>query len=335
MHVKVSKNMRLRLPFVIVILLLLTAHTSCEEVKPRQWNDPILMTMALTEPPHGLHTFIFAAQMEGNFQRRGLRTKVDIELDPQTALAGITEEKYQFVLTNQAEVVLARSEGNPVQAVATIMSEPLYALLTTANVKSPSELEGRKIGYSGKTLEKEIVKAMLAFDGGDPKRLEFIDVGVNGVEALAEGTIEALAYGSLFRDLYLLEEAGITVTALHPSDYGVPALDGIVIATHEEQVKKQTLATEYFIDALYQGQAFVIDHTRRASVVLVSQQAKEYPLDRATELAVMENLIPMMTAEEDLFAKQTEASWQQVIDWMLKAGLISEEVPVKSVFKNL
>ena len=49
----------------------------------------------------------------------------------------------------------------------------------------------------------------------------------------------------------------------------------------------------------------------------------------------METLLPMMETADAKFLSQSDACWQENIDWMLEQGLIDAAVPLDDVRVNL
>ncbi|MBR3842878.1 MAG: hypothetical protein IKM38_06390 [Christensenellaceae bacterium] len=77
------------------------------------------------------------------------------------------------------------------------------------------------------------------------------------------------------------------------------------------------------------------DPEEALKILLANQNEENFPLSETVERKSMEILLPMMETADAAFLSQTDACWQENIDWMLKQGLISEAVALDDVRVNL
>ena len=71
------------------------------------------------------------------------------------------------------------------------------------------------------------------------------------------------------------------------------------------------------------------------ATLLANQNAENFPLSETVERKSMGVLIPMMETADAAFLSQSDACWQENIDWMLDQGLIDAAVPLDGVRINL
>ena len=62
-----------------------------------------------------------------------------------------------------------------------------------------------------------------------------------------------------------------------------------------------------------------------------NQNEENFPLSQTVEEKSCQTLLPLMETENAEFLSQTEACWQENIDWMLENGLIDRKVEVSDV----
>ena len=70
-------------------------------------------------------------------------------------------------------------------------------------------------------------------------------------------------------------------------------------------------------------------------ILLTNQNEENFPLSETGEKKSMETLIPMMETDDAEFLTQSDACWQENIDWMIGQGLIEENVELDDVRVNL
>ena len=71
------------------------------------------------------------------------------------------------------------------------------------------------------------------------------------------------------------------------------------------------------------------------ATLLANQNVENFPLSETVERKSMGVLIPMMETADAAFLSQSDACWQENIDWMLEQGLIDAAVPLDDVRVNL
>ena len=70
-------------------------------------------------------------------------------------------------------------------------------------------------------------------------------------------------------------------------------------------------------------------------ILLNNQNEENFPLSETVERKSLEVLLPMMETADAAFLSQSDACWQENIDWMLEQGLISETVALDEVRVSL
>jgi len=75
-------------------------------------------------------------------------------------------------------VLLARSQGVPVDAVGAIITHPLNSIIVRddAGIGSPRDLQGKVVGQTGLPLERPLLETVVRADGGDPAAVRLRNV---------------------------------------------------------------------------------------------------------------------------------------------------------------
>ena len=77
------------------------------------------------------------------------------------------------------------------------------------------------------------------------------------------------------------------------------------------------------------------DPEEALAILLANQSAENFPLSETVERKSMQVLLPLMETDDAAFLSQSDACWQENIDWMRDQGLIDGEVSVDEVRVNL
>ncbi|MBM7568181.1 ABC transporter substrate-binding protein [Paenibacillus sacheonensis] len=295
------------------------------------------LTVLLDWYPNAVHTFLYAAEEQGYFKEAGLKVKLQTPADTNDALKLVATGKADLALSYQMQVAISRAEGIPIVSVGAIVRHPLNQLLVLDSqaIHSPKDLIGKKIGYPSIPLDEAIVNTMVKTDGGDPSKLDYVDVGWDLIPAMSTKKVDAIIGGYVNHEKLLLEKEGEKLIALDPSKYGVPDYYELVLTASEDGLKKNGAAIKKFMEAAARGQAYTASHPDEALQLLLDQQNKEFPLDADIEKQSLAILLPLMDAGTEPFGSQSEQSWRSIIDWLKEQGQLTKDVDPAEAFRNL
>lgn len=333
-----SKAIRLS----VVIMLALTAITGCTskesaDTEQTEQTEPTELTVLLDWYPNAVHTFLFAAEEQGYFKEAGLNVKLQTPADTNDALKLVATGKADLALSYQMQVAISRSEDIPIVSVGAIVRHPLNQLfaLESAGVHSPKDLIGKKIGYPSIPLDQAIVNTMVQTDGGDPSKLNYVDVGWDLIPSMTTKKVDSIIGGYVNHEKLLLEKEGEKLIAFDPSKYGVPDYYELVLTASEDGLKSKSDAIKKFMEAAAKGQAYTVSHPDQALQNLLDKQNKEFPLDADIEKKSLDILLPLMDAGSEPFGSQSEQSWTSIINWLKEHDQLKKEVQAGQAFRNL
>jgi putative hydroxymethylpyrimidine transport system substrate-binding protein len=336
---------RKRLTFSLFSLLLAGSMTACsaetavtnQQAEQPSSAEPQELTIALDWYPNAVHSFLYAAEEQGYFKEENLKVTLQMPSDANDPLKLAAAGKVDAAISYQTQMVQARSEGLPVVSIAALVRHPLNVVMVRkdSGIQSPKDLAGKQIGYPSIPLDESIVRNMVKADGGDDSGLTFTDIGFDIVPALTGKKVDAVVGGYINHEKLILEKNGIPVEAFDMRQYGVPDYYELVLATSDETVTKKEQALAAFLRAAAKGQAYVQQNKEAALKLLLSKQAKEFPLEADVETKSLDILLPLMNAGSEPFGKQSAESWQTLIDWMKKEKLITNDVKVDAVMKHV
>ncbi|WNQ12850.1 ABC transporter substrate-binding protein [Paenibacillus aurantius] len=295
------------------------------------------LTVLLDWYPNAVHSFLFAAEEQGYFKEAGLKVNLQTPADTNDALKLLAADKADLAISYQMQVALSRAEGIPIVSVASIVRHPLNQVFASekSGIKSAKDLAGHKVGYPSFPIDQDKVTTMVKADGGDPSKVQFIDVGYDLIPAMTTGKVDAIIGGYINHEKLLLEKEGIKLVALDPAKFGVPDYYELVLTASENGLKSKGDAIKAFWQAARKGQEYTAKNPDKALKTVLDKQNKEFELDPEIEKKSLQVLLPLMDNGKDKFGSQTEASWQSVIDWMKKNGSLKGDVKAADAFRNL
>lgn len=323
---------------------LLTACSATAPQTPAPTAGPVGNT-AVTAPkkvslildwyPNAVHSFVLAAQEQGYFKAEGLEVQIKMPAENPTdgiKLVGAGQDTFAFYY--QPDLLLARNEGIPVVSAAAIVRRPLNGIMVAADsgIKSPKDLEGKQVGFPGIPLNESIVSTMVKTAGGDPAKVQMVDVGWDLIPALATKRVTGISGAYVNHEKPLLEKQGTKITYFAPGDFGVPPYYELILVTGEDTARKDPALIESFWKALTKGHEWVKGNQDTALKLLLEKQNSSFPLDADVEKASLEMLLPWMEEAGVKFGVQKPADWEKVVAWMKAEGRLKEHVKAEDSF---
>lgn len=305
---------------------------------PANSAEPAELTVLLDWYPNAVHSFLYAAESQGYFKEAGLKVKLQPPSDTNDPLKLVAAGQADLAISYQKQIVLSRAEGIPLVSVAAIVRHPLNQLmaLESSGAKSPKDLAGKKVGYPSFDLDVQTVKSMVEADGGDPSKVEFVDVGWDLMPAMTTKRVDAIIGGYVNHEKLILEKEGVKLQTMNPMDYKVPDFYELVLATSDETLNKKGDAIRRFWEAATKGFEYTKQNPGPALEELLKQGSANFPLEKDIETKSLEMLIPLMDdSGKAVFGQQDEASWKSAIEWIRNTGMINKDIQPSEVYKNL
>ena len=273
---------------------------------------------------------IYMGLERGYFQEAGY----DITLDYRWETDGlrlVAAGTLPFTIASGDQVIQARSQGLPVVAIASWYRKFPVAIVSLADIPldTPADLRGLRIG-TPETFGASYIglRALLAAGGLTEKDIELQVIGYSQIPALLAKTVDAVVvYAN--NTPSVLEEEGIAYHILYVADYA--ELVSNVLVTNETMIQEHPERVAAFVKAFLQSLAEVLEDPDAAFEV-----CKKYVTgleeNAAAQRAVLETTLTYWQAPDlGHFTPEAWATAQQV---MLEAGLITQPVPVESLFTH-
>ena len=323
--------------------MMLTLLTGCGEKKDPQTpaEDEQLreVNVVLDWYPNALHTFIYTAIERGYYAEEGLDVKVQFPSNANDALSLVAAGQAEIGLYYQHDVIQARANQNvPVKSIGAVVQGPLNIILSLKDkqITSPSDLVGKTVGYAGTELSEALVRSIMQNVGADDSDVTMVDVGFDLMNAMTTGNVDATIGCLVNHEVPQMEEEGFAVNWFDLDDYGVPTnYEGVFVA-NDQTIEKDGALLRSFLRASAKGFADMqADPEEALAILLANQNAENFPLSETVERKSMETLLPMMETAEAPFLSQTEACWQENIDWLYESGLIGAPVDPAEVMVDL
>lgn len=277
--------------------------------------------------PNADHAGIYGALGQGYFADEGLDVRPTVPSDPAAALKQVGAGRAPFAISYEPEVLIARSQGVPVVAVAAVIPHPLNSVIarTDRGIEDPADLEGRTVGAAGVPSDRPLLDAVVRSAGGDPAAVRMRNVGYNLAPALASGRVDAVigAYWNI--ELVELEKQDVPVTAFRLEENGVPDYDELVVVTSDQVARDRPELVEAFLRGLRKGQDWAATDQAGAVEHLVEANGD---LDPATLREQVRLTADLLSPPDEPTLTVDPAEWERFAAWMRDNDLLTEPVTV-------
>ena len=251
----------------------------------------------------------YVAQAKGFYAAQGLDVTI-FEGGPGTpARDRVMNGDVTFAVTSFGEQRDLVAAGKPAVAVMAAFQIPPLTIfsLAASKIADPRDLVGKKVGVTTDYWRK-ILEQTLTAAGVDPAGVTEVKVGVNDLEKLYDGTVDAwLGYAQ--DEPIRATVAGHAVTNIFPADFGIGGYEGLVIAT-QSTIDASPDMVRAFVKASEDGWRYAIEHPNEAAKILATW-AKGTSVD-FQELAVRA-VSPLVDTPQVPIGWIDPARWQQLM----------------------
>jgi putative hydroxymethylpyrimidine transport system substrate-binding protein len=285
--------------------------------------------------PNADHAGIYAALDSGEFARAKLDVSLRTPSDPSAPLKLLAAGKADLAISYEPELLLARAKGVKVVSIGALVQKPLTSIISAGKhaVRTPAELEGKKVGTAGIPYQDAYLKTVVRSAGADPARVTSTNVGFNLVPALLTKRVDAVLGMFWNVEGVQLQREDKKPVILRMDDVGVPTYDELVIVAREADVRSRGPLLRRFMRALARGH----EALRKNIDVGVDALVKANPdlkasLQRAQVRATLPVFFP--TDKDQPFGYQNPRDWQRYTEWMAANKLIDNAAVGQRAFTN-
>jgi NitT/TauT family transport system substrate-binding protein len=272
----------------------------------------------------------YVAQQEGYYADANLEVTLEsVDFEQQVAIDKVLAGENDFGIAAAEELVIARSEGKTVRALAVIFRISANVLLVTpeSGIKSPHDFIGQKVALSpgGPQI---IYAAMMDRLGLDRSQVEEVPVTTWDLWECWEAAPVCPNYAT--NGPVILRLAGEDFVLIWPGDYGV-SWYGDILFTSEQMMAEQPEVVERFVQATLRGWQQAVE---QPDLAVEATLAYDEQLDEAFQSEAMLAAVPLVDTGGAPIGWMDAAVWQGIHDTLLDQGIISSPVDLDLVYTN-
>ena len=212
-------------------------------------------------PDHGP---IIIAQEKGYFSDVGIEVEIIAPADPSAPPKLVAAGKGDLAIGYQPQLHLQVHEGLPLIRVGTLVATPLNCLLVLADgsIKSPSDLKGKKIGFSVAGVEEVILSEILKGYGVELKDIELVNVNFSLSPALMSGQVDAVIGAFRNFELNQMEINGVNGRCFYVEEEGVPSYDELIYIANSKLMNRGKIIK--FLNAMEKATQYIVNNPQKS-----------------------------------------------------------------------
>lgn len=276
---------------------------------------------------------LYAAVKNGHFHRENLNVEL-IEggfvnnqfVNPiDELLAG----RADFILSDAASILLARSEGKPVVGVMTVLQRSPAALISLRDkaISRPQDLIGKTVSIAPDA--QPIYLSLLASQSIDASEINLVDRTTFGIEPLLEGDIDVLG-AWIINEGVMVVQAGQEANVILYSDYGVNNYDFVIVTT-EQMISERPEVVEKLVRAIKLGLDDVLANPEKAIDLTLSYNAN---LDKEDQLEHLRAMIPLIKPPSTQIGIMQPDVWVFTHQVLVDQAILSNPIDVSAAYNN-
>ena len=293
------------------------------------------VTLMLNWTPNNHHAGIYAALEQGWYEDEGIALSI-VEPAAAGAAAVVAAGSAEFGVSHAESLLPAREAGADVVSIATLLPHNDSSLMALAaeGIARPRDLEGKTYGGYGGSLERELIDTLVACDGGDPARVEFVEVG--NIDYLAGMDQDRFDFVWVFEGwdaLRARELEGRALDSLAFIDYEhcIPDWYTPILIASRALLEDDPELARGFLAATARGYDFAIGNPDEAGRLLLAAAPE---LDEALVIASARYHAVRYREEGRPWGVQRRAVWVRFEEFLRAAGLTDAPVDADAAYTN-
>ncbi|MGH2841089.1 MAG: ABC transporter substrate-binding protein, partial [Solirubrobacteraceae bacterium] len=212
--------------------------------------------------------------------------------------------------------------------VMAIVQRPLAAVLAQPQIRTPRDLEGKRVGVTGLPSDDAVARSIVAGAGGDPERVRLINIGFEAVRTLLTKRVAgATAFWNA--EGVALRAKRPTMREFRVDDYGAPAYPELVLTVTRKTLNESPQMVQGAVDALARGyRAVIADPEPGLDALLAGADG----LDRAATKRELDAVLPAFTAGARTYGELDPERLRAWARWDRKFGIVKRLPDVERAF---
>jgi putative hydroxymethylpyrimidine transport system substrate-binding protein len=285
-------------------------------------------TLLLDFQPNAVHTGIYTAIERGYDSALGVNLRARAPGGSTDSVKLLVAGRADLAILDIHDLALAREAGRDLVGVMALVQTPLAAILAQPRIRTPRELEGRRVGVTGLPSDDAMLRSIVAGAGGDPDKVRPTTIGFTAVRSiLTDRVAGATAFWNV---------EGVALRAKRPrirefrvEEFGAPAYPELVLTVTRETLQDRASLVRASVAALARGYEEVLSDPENGVSTLVEAVSG---LDRDQVQRELDAVSPSFTAGARGFGELNRPRLQAWARWATRFGITQRPPEVGLAF---
>jgi ABC-type nitrate/sulfonate/bicarbonate transport system substrate-binding protein len=286
-------------------------------------------TLVLDFTPNAVHTGIYTALARDFDGNERVRLRVRAPSSSTDSVRLLQSERADLAILDIADLALAREQGRDVVGVMALVQRPLAAVIAQRDVRRPRDLAGRRAGVAGLPSDTAVLRSVIRGDGGDPGKVEQVNIGFNAVPYLLAGRVAAATAFWNAEGVALKQERPGGFREFRVDDYGAPSYPELVLCVTRETLRDRPDMVRGVVAALRRGYEEALKDPELAVETLIRRNRG---LERDLVLAELRALGAAFTSGVEHYGDLDQERLEAWADWAMTFGLVKKRPDVERAF---
>ena len=261
----------------------------------------------------GLHVPFYYGKERGFYKAEGIDLTINEGRGSANTVQVVAAGSDTFGLADSSSVIATAAKGAEVKSVMSLLNSTGFSVvsLASAGIKTPKDLEGKKLAVSPGDPLGQLFRALAASNKLDMSKISFVQVDPAAkVVAVLEKRVDALL-GGADDQFFLIKYKGETPAALRYADHGANIV-GMTILTRESTIKDKADLVRRFVRATVRSW----EEARKNPENAVDATMKVKPdLNRASQLDQLKVDIELMDSpnSKGRVGRGDQRDWDQTL----------------------
>jgi ABC-type nitrate/sulfonate/bicarbonate transport system substrate-binding protein len=285
-------------------------------------------TLLLDFQPNAVHTGIYMALERGYDASLGVNLKVRVPGSSTDAVKLLASGRADFAILDLHDLALAREAGSDLVGVMALVQTPLAAVLAQPEIRTPRDLEGKRVGVTGLPSDDAVLNSIVAGAGGDPHKVRATTIGFTAVRSMLTRRVAA-ATGFWNAEGVALKARRPRTREFRVEEFGAPAYPELVLAVTRATRQDRSALVRATVAALARGYEEVLSDPENGVSTLLEQVKG---LDRDQVQRELDAVSPSFTAGARGFGELDRTRLEQWARWEKRFGITKREPDVALAF---
>lgn len=316
--------------FTVALLATILLLTSGCANQPAQSGEMTDVSVRLKWVHQVQFAGLYLADQNGLYANENLKVTIEQVDFANTSIDQVVSGANTFGVASADEVMVARSQGKPVKAVAVIYrtSPLIFMSVDGLKISQPEDLIGKKLSISA-GQGTWTLKAMLSRAGISESEISI-------EQATSFDTLECLQTADVCDAYYIdgllrADIEGRNPSVLWPGDFGVPFYADVLFTT-DTLISQNPDLVERFVRATLLGWQQAVQNPQAATDATLVFDPE---LDPDFQLRAMQASIPLVDTGLVSIGGMEPEIWQLMYNILLEQGVIAEAFDLSSAYTSI